>query len=65
MLTENWCDFLQDERAWRRAARQAVRLYVLVDNMPVVEAIAEAIRIGRVNPGTAALEELRDMATEA
>ena len=65
MLTANWCDFLKDEKAWRRAARQAVRLCVLVDGMPVVEAISEVIRIGRVKPGTAVSEELRDMAIEA
>jgi hypothetical protein len=65
MLSAHWCDFLKDEQAWRRAARQAVRLCVLVDGMPVVEAIAEVIRIGRVNPGTAASEALRDIATEA
>lgn len=55
-----WRDLQTDEK-WRAAARQMVRV-LLVEGLPLCEAMTEAIRISRARGAT--LEEFRDMATE-
>lgn len=58
----------EEEQAYVTAARQMVRHLMIATPrepaLPPMEAIAEAIRIGRMRPGYAAYEELCDLATE-